>query len=181
VKHLIFIVVRVEYLRHNVQLLVVMIGGEGQLRSDVELLVLIESQARWVQGLELLREQIFHDERVVELHTRNAARALPLYLQLGRTAPAVFRHKHVVSHFRVRRPHVRLVVVLLNSSFAITRIFLCHLCVDLGQSLRKHLNLYKNLRLDKVQRHVDRHVVLQHQRERGRLSASIEDSSQRIN
>jgi hypothetical protein len=36
---------------------------------------------------------------------------------------------------------VRLVVVLPNSSFAITRSFLSHLCVDLSHSLRQLLNL----------------------------------------
>jgi hypothetical protein len=38
--------------------MVVVLGGLGQLRSDIEFLVLIESQARCVCGLELLREQI---------------------------------------------------------------------------------------------------------------------------
>jgi hypothetical protein len=54
---------------------------------------------------------------------------------------------------------MRLVVILLNSRFTITRSFLCHLCVDLGHSLRHLLNLDKLLRFDKVQRRVDGHVV----------------------
>jgi hypothetical protein len=116
VKHLLFIVARVEYLRHNVQLLIIVLG-----RSDVEFLILIESQACCLQGLQLLRESILHDEHGVGLHTRDAAQALPLHLQLGRNALAVFRDQNVVAHLEVRRPHVRLVVVFLNSSLAIMR------------------------------------------------------------
>jgi hypothetical protein len=93
-----------------------------------------------VRGLELLREMILYDEHVVGLHTRDAARALSLNLQLRRAALAVLCDKHVVSHLEVRRPHVRLVVVLLNSSVAITRSFLLHLCVDFRHNLRQLLN-----------------------------------------
>jgi hypothetical protein len=74
-----FIVSRVEYLRHNVQLVVVVLGGLGQLRCDVEFLILIESQARYMLGLKVLREQIIYDKHVVRLHTRDAAWALPLH------------------------------------------------------------------------------------------------------
>jgi hypothetical protein len=143
-----------------------------------------------VLGLQPLREQICHDERVVGLDTRDAARALPLDLQLGHTALALFRDKQVVSQLEVRRPHVdsilevrrphvHLVVVHLNSSFAIRRSFLSHLCVDLGHSLRHFLNLHKRLRFYKVQRRVDRHVGLQHQRERCILRMSSEDFHRR--
>jgi hypothetical protein len=52
-KHLLFIVARVEYLRHNVELMVVVLSGLGQLRSDIEFLVLIVSQVTRVRGLEL--------------------------------------------------------------------------------------------------------------------------------
>jgi hypothetical protein len=62
VKHLLFIVARVEYPRHYVELMVVMLGDLGQIRSDIEFLVVIESQACCMCGLELLREQIFNDE-----------------------------------------------------------------------------------------------------------------------
>jgi hypothetical protein len=55
-KHLLFIVARVEYLRHDVELMDVVLSVLFQLRSDVEFLVLIESQACRVLGLELLRE-----------------------------------------------------------------------------------------------------------------------------
>jgi hypothetical protein len=40
VKHFLFIVARVENLRHDVDLMVVVLGGLGQLRSDIEILVL---------------------------------------------------------------------------------------------------------------------------------------------
>jgi hypothetical protein len=60
--------------------MVVVLGGLGQLRSYIEFLVHMESQACCMRGLELLREQIFHDEHVIRLHTRDAARALPLDL-----------------------------------------------------------------------------------------------------
>jgi hypothetical protein len=116
-----------------------------------------------VRGLELLIGQILYDENEVRLHTRDAARAVLLDLQLRRTALAVFRIKHIVSHLEVRRPHVRLVVMILNCSFAITRRLLRHLCVDLRHSLRQLFNLHKFLRFDKIERRVDRHVVLQHQ------------------
>jgi hypothetical protein len=112
-----------------------MLGGLGQLRCEVEFLILIESQACWVRSLQLPREHILHNIYIVGLHTRDAARALPLLLKLGRTSHAVFRDKHVVSHLKVWRTHVRLVVVFLNSSFAITRSLLCHLCVNLRHSL----------------------------------------------
>jgi hypothetical protein len=78
--------------------MVVVLGGLGQLRSDIEFPVLIESQASCRRGLQLLREQILYDEHVVGLHTRDAARALPLDLKLRRTALAVLRYKHVDSH-----------------------------------------------------------------------------------
>jgi hypothetical protein len=42
--------------RHDVELVVAVLSGLGQLRSDIEFLVLIESQAFYVRGLELLRE-----------------------------------------------------------------------------------------------------------------------------
>jgi hypothetical protein len=45
VEHVLFIVARAEYFQHDVQLMVVMLGGLGQLRSDVEFLILIELQA----------------------------------------------------------------------------------------------------------------------------------------
>jgi hypothetical protein len=61
---------------------------------------------------------------VVGLHTRDAARALPLHLQILRSALAVFLDKHVASNLKVRRLHVRLVVVLLNRSFVIASRFL---------------------------------------------------------
>jgi hypothetical protein len=114
---------------------VFVLGGLGQLRSDVEFLTLKICQARCVPGLELHREQILHYEHAVGLHTRDAARARPLIMQLRRTTLAVFHDKHVVSHFEVRRLHMHLVVVFPISSFAITRSFLCHLCVDLRHSL----------------------------------------------
>jgi hypothetical protein len=50
------IVTRAEGLGHDVELMVVVIGGLGQLRSDIEFLVLIESQLCCVRGLELFRE-----------------------------------------------------------------------------------------------------------------------------
>jgi hypothetical protein len=111
-----FIVARVEYLRHYVELMVVVLGGLGQLRSDIEFLFHIESQACYMRGLELLREHILRDEHVVGLHTRDAARVLPLDLQLGHTALALLRDKHVVTYLEVRKPHVRLVDMLLKSS-----------------------------------------------------------------
>jgi hypothetical protein len=49
-------VARVENLLHDVELMVVVLGGLGQLRSDVEFLVRIESQASCVRGFELFRE-----------------------------------------------------------------------------------------------------------------------------
>jgi hypothetical protein len=130
-KHLLLIVARAEYLRHDVQLMVVMLGGPGQLRCDVEFLILIESQACCVRGFQPLCEQILHDKHTVGLHTRDAARALTLHLQLGRTALAMFRDKYVVARLEGWRRYVRLVVVLRNSGFAITGAFLCHLCMNL--------------------------------------------------
>jgi hypothetical protein len=106
-KHLLFIVACVEYLIHDAQVMVVVLGGLGQLRSDIGFLVLIESQVCCVCGFQQLREQILHDEHEVEIHTRDAARALSLNLQLGQTALEVFHEKHVVFHLEVRRPHVR--------------------------------------------------------------------------
>jgi hypothetical protein len=90
-EHLLFIVARVEYLRHDAGLMVVVLSGLGQLRSDVEFLVLIESQTLCMRGLELFHEQILNDEHVIGLYTRDAARTLPLDLQLGHTSLAVFR------------------------------------------------------------------------------------------
>jgi hypothetical protein len=58
-KHFLFIVARVENLRHYVQLMVVVLGGLGQLRSDIEFLVVIESKACCMCSLELLREQCY--------------------------------------------------------------------------------------------------------------------------
>jgi hypothetical protein len=55
-KYLLFIVARVDNLRHDVELMVVVLSGLGQLRSDIEFLVLIKSEACCVRGLELLRE-----------------------------------------------------------------------------------------------------------------------------
>jgi hypothetical protein len=55
-KHLLFIVARVEYLRRDVELMFVVLSGLGQLRIDIEFFVLIESQPCRVLGLELLRE-----------------------------------------------------------------------------------------------------------------------------
>jgi hypothetical protein len=55
----------VKHLLHNVQLIVVVLGDLGQFRCDVESLILNESQARHVRGLELLREKILHDEHIV--------------------------------------------------------------------------------------------------------------------
>jgi hypothetical protein len=69
---------------------------------------------------------------------------------------------------------VRHVVVLLNSSLAITCGFPCDLCMNLRHSLFQLLNLHKLLRVDKVQRYVDRHIVLQHQRQRDSLRVSSE-------
>jgi hypothetical protein len=93
-----FIVKRAEYLRHDEQLIVVVLDGLGQLRCDDEFLILVESQACCMSGLQLLREQILHDKHIVGLHSRDAARALPLHLKLGRTAIAVLRDTHVVAH-----------------------------------------------------------------------------------
>jgi hypothetical protein len=55
-KHLVFIEARAENFRHYVELMIVVLSGLGQLRSDVEILVLIESQACCVRGPELFRE-----------------------------------------------------------------------------------------------------------------------------
>jgi hypothetical protein len=49
---------------------------------------------------------------------------------------------------------MRLVVVPLNSSLAITRSFLCHLFVD--HRFRQLLNLHKLLRFEKTETRVDR-------------------------
>jgi hypothetical protein len=107
--HLLFIVARTEYIRHDLQLMVVELGGLGQLRSNFEFLILRESEARCMCGIKLLREQILHDKHIVGLHTRDAARAIPIHLQLGRTALAVFRDKHEVAHLEFLRKHMRLV------------------------------------------------------------------------
>jgi hypothetical protein len=56
VKHFLFIVARVENHRHDVELMVAVLGGLAKLRSDIELLVLIESQACCVRGFDLIRE-----------------------------------------------------------------------------------------------------------------------------
>jgi hypothetical protein len=117
----------------------------------------------------------FSEKDVVGLRARDAARARSLHLQLGRTALAMFRDKHVVSHLKVRRPLVRLVVVILNSSLALTNSFLRHLCVDLRHNLRKLPKLHKILRLDQSELHVDRDVILQHQRERGRPACPVKN------
>jgi hypothetical protein len=60
VKHLLFIIARVEYLRHDVELMVVVLSCLDQLRTDIK-----KSQASYMRGLKLLRKQIFHDEHVV--------------------------------------------------------------------------------------------------------------------
>jgi hypothetical protein len=137
----------VEYLRHKKQLVVVVLGGLGQICSDIEFLVLIELQARFLRGLELLRGQILHDKDVVGHHIREAARALLINLQLRRIALAVLCDQHVVFHLKVRRSHVRFVVMLLNSSLAITCSLIRHLCVDLGHFPRQLVNLHKFLGL----------------------------------
>jgi hypothetical protein len=114
---------------------VFVLGGFSQLRCELKFLIPIEYQVRCVRGLELLRDQIFHDEHVIKLHTRDPARAFPLDLKLEHTTLALFHDKHLVSHLEVLPPHVRLVVMILNSSLAMTRSFLRHLCVDLGHNL----------------------------------------------
>jgi hypothetical protein len=81
-EHNLFIVARAKYLRHDVQLMGVILGGLGQLRCDVEFLILVESQTCCVRGLQLLREQILHHKHIVGLHTRDAART-PCYAVLG--------------------------------------------------------------------------------------------------
>jgi hypothetical protein len=85
-----FIVTCAEYLRYDSQLMVVVLGALGQLLCDVEFLILIKSQARFVRSLDLLREKILHDKYKIGIQTRATARALLLQLQLGRTDLAVF-------------------------------------------------------------------------------------------
>jgi hypothetical protein len=87
VKHLLFIVARVDFLLNNIQLVIVVLGGLGQHRNDVEFLVLIESQARCVRDLQLLREQILDGKNIIRLHTRDATWALRLHLDLGASHP----------------------------------------------------------------------------------------------
>jgi hypothetical protein len=70
--------------------MVVVLGALGQLLCDVEFLILIKSQARFVRSLDLLREKILHDKYKIGIQTRATARALLLQLQLGRTDLAVF-------------------------------------------------------------------------------------------
>jgi hypothetical protein len=77
VEHVLFIEERAEYLGHDVMLMVVMLRGLGQLRCDVEFLIMIESQAWFVRDLQLLREKKLYGKHLVGLHTRDAARALP--------------------------------------------------------------------------------------------------------
>jgi hypothetical protein len=101
-----------------------------------------------VHGLEILREQILRDKHIVGLHTRDAARAHPRHLLIGRAALAVIYDQHVVSHLKFGRTHVCLVVMLLNGSLAIACSLLCHLCLDLSHIIRQPFNLYKRLRLD---------------------------------
>jgi UTP:GlnB (protein PII) uridylyltransferase len=55
-KHFLFILARVENLQHDVELMVVVLGGLGQLCSDIEFLVLIESQACCEREFENFRE-----------------------------------------------------------------------------------------------------------------------------
>jgi hypothetical protein len=81
-EHVLFVVARVEYLRHDVQLIVDMFGGLEQLDCDVEFLILIESQVSCVCGLQVLRENILHEKHKVGLLTRNVARALRLHMKL---------------------------------------------------------------------------------------------------
>jgi hypothetical protein len=78
--------------------MIVRLGGLRQLRSDIEFLIMIELQACCVSGLQVLHEQILHVKHIVGLHTHDAALALPLHLQLARTALAVFCDQHVVAH-----------------------------------------------------------------------------------
>jgi hypothetical protein len=56
VKHLLFIIARVNNLRHDVELMIGVLSGLGHLRSDIKFLVLIESQACCMRGLQLFRE-----------------------------------------------------------------------------------------------------------------------------
>jgi hypothetical protein len=57
-------------------------------------------------------------------HTSDAARALPLHLQLEHIAFVVFRDKRVVAQLEVWWTPVRHIVVLPNSRFTISRRFL---------------------------------------------------------
>jgi hypothetical protein len=49
-KHILFIEARVKYLRHDVELMVVVLSGLGQLRSDIEFPVLDETIAGGPDG-----------------------------------------------------------------------------------------------------------------------------------
>jgi hypothetical protein len=64
-EYLLFIVARAEYLRHDVQLMVVMLGGLGQLRCDIEFLILMQSQACCMRGIQLLHKQIILERHIV--------------------------------------------------------------------------------------------------------------------
>jgi hypothetical protein len=97
--------------------------------------MLIESKTCCVRGIQRLHEQTLYEEHIVELHIRDTVQAFPIHLRLRRTYLAVFYDKNVVANLEVLRTHVRLVVVILNSIFEITRSFLCHLCVNLHYSL----------------------------------------------
>jgi hypothetical protein len=106
-----FIVARAKYLRNDVQRMVVVLGGLGKLRSDIEFLILIESQACCVLGLQFLREQILHHIHIDGFYTHDAARALPLHLQLTRTTLPFFCDRNEVSNLKVWRRQSYLVVL----------------------------------------------------------------------
>jgi hypothetical protein len=80
VEHFLFIVEPAEYLRLDVQLVIVQLDGLGQNRSGAEFLILIKSHTLYMRGLELLREKILHDKHTVGLPTRDAMPALPIHL-----------------------------------------------------------------------------------------------------
>jgi hypothetical protein len=136
VPHLFVVVPQIQKLRHDQQLvLVVVLGGLLTFFRHAERFVLVDLHESRVNCFNVLLCQILDDIYQLGLHADDTTRSFPLDLQFRTALLYLVRDEHLVANFKVRLARMSLLVMRVNRS-GTSHCALCrNLGVDLGHDL----------------------------------------------
>jgi hypothetical protein len=132
VPHLFVVVPQIQKLRHDQQLvLVVVLGGLFTFFCHAERFLLVDLHESRVNCFNVLRYQILDDKYQLGLHTDDTTRSFPLDLHFRTALIYLVRDEHIVANFKVRLARTSLRFMPVSRSGT----SICALCRNLGVDL----------------------------------------------